>query len=557
MFEALNYWSFAANKSGFADQANTAFFDTCVRSHSSFCSLKDKRLKMSVGISFGIDEVRFCVDQNVGFIPSSVGGVAGCASHADSLACSLLCNRPAIVDVKRMLGYSTGEKQAAELSNVPQKLAVLFHSVQEALPGVHLTTWVVCLPYFDKNAYKLVEEAAKLANIDHLKVVAEYAACDLVYSRTTQAYAKEGPRIALHFNFETSVDLVLFEVEDGVYEKLCTMNVPGFSTKAIDDLLVKHVVQQAKKAGQTDLDAQALQATCRKAKHALSTSESVFINVDDHGCITTSLTSSPSGRSVCISRADFNDLLTDLMIQMRQSIILLLSTKLVQPSRVDNVVVAGKSSKVCGVRDMLERLFETSKVFMSIDPEEVTTLGAGLHASSLFRRVAGSCDDCYHGPLDVTQFALGIKSGDKTTMFIPKNTVLPAQKELWFRSHQARHEVVVVEEVQNDQEGTSTCHELWSFIFEGQKTQRLLQVEDIMLVRMTFELNAQNMLTVAAHESWSESETKVCFDLSKARAFNLHTDQKESDLELITKRVDTVPTSSSKQAIKQVAEYVD
>lgn len=556
MFEALNYWFFAANNSGFADQTNTAFFDTCVRSHSSFCSLKDKRLNMSVGISFGMHEVRFSVNQTFSFIPSFV---AGCAEHADAFACSPLCNLPAIVDVKRMLGYSKGEKQVAELSNVPQKLAVLLHNVQEALLGVHLTTWVVCLPYFDESAYKFVEEAAKIANIDHLEVVAEYVACDLAYSRLTctQAYTTKGLRTVLHVNFETSLGLVLFEVEDNVYEKLCTMDVPDVSTKAIDDLLVKHVVKLAGKTCRTDLDAQAVRATCRQAKHALSKSDSVFVNVDDHGRISTSLISATSGISVCITRTDFNALLTDLMIQMRQSIILLLSTKHFQASRVDNVVVAGESSKVCGVRDMLERLFETSKVLMSLDPEKVTTLGAGLHASSLFRRVAGLCDDCYHGPLDVTQFALGIKSGDKTTMFIPKNTVLPAQKELWFRSHQARHEVVVVEEVQNDQEGTSTCHELWSFIFEGQKTQRLLQVEDIMLVRMTFELDAQNMLTVAAHESWSESETKVCFDLSKARAFNLHTDQKESDLELITKRVDTVPTSSSKQAINQVAEYVD
>jgi molecular chaperone DnaK (HSP70) len=202
-----------------------------------------------------------------------------------------------------------------------------------------------------------------------------------------------------------------------------------------------------------------------------------------------------------------SELLASLVRQVRQSILACLANT--STTCVDNVVLAGKASKMRGVSEMLQDLFGAHKVLDSIDPEQVTALGAALQA----RHLCGLVN--YFGNFDVLQVALGVKTAECITTIFPKNTVFPARKELWFRARFANNKVVVIEG-----EHASTCRKLYSLVV--QSTQGL---DEHMLVRIVFELSAQQKLSVAIYQSWSDSETTFVCDLS------LGDDQESPDLE--------------------------
>lgn len=236
-----------------------------------------------------------------------------------------------------------------------------------------------------------------------------------------------------------------------------------------------------------------------------------------------------------------SELLASLVRQVRQSILACLGDT--STTRVDNVVLAGKASKMHGVSEMLQDLFGAHKVLESIDPEQLTALGAALQA----RRLCGTFLSCcnYFEQFDVLQVALGVKTAESITTIFPKNTVCPARKELWFRARHANNKVVVVEG-----EHASTCRKLYSFVV--QSTQGL---DEDMLVRIVFELSAQQKLSVAIYQTWSDSETTFVCDLS------LGDDQESPDLEPVQLvdmpgilRATSSTTSKATQLVEQVED---
>lgn len=206
----------------------------------------------------------------------------------------------------------------------------------------------------------------------------------------------------------------------------------------------------------------------------------------------------------CVGKA--NDM--SFVEQVRQSILACLANT--STTCVDNVVLAGKASKMRGVSEMLQDLFDAHKVLDSINPEQVTALGAALQARHMCVPLVN-----YFGNFDVLQVALGVKTAESITTIFPKHTIFPARKELWFRARFDNNKVVVVEG-----EHASTCRKLSSFVV--QSTQGL---DEDMLVRIVFELSAQQKLSVAIYQTWSDSETTFVCDLS------LGDDQESPDLE--------------------------
>jgi L1 cell adhesion molecule like protein len=110
---------------------------------------------------------------------------------------------------------------------------------------------------------------------------------------------------------------------------------------------------------------------------------------------------------------------------------------------IHDVVLVGGSTRIPKVQNMLREFFGGKELCRSINPDEVVTYGAAIHASIL----SGQTDD---GRLvdvllrEIMPLSLGIEAAsgeidtrhDVMSIVIPRNTVIPTKK----RHYRTRHD---------------------------------------------------------------------------------------------------------------------
>ena len=493
-----------------------------------------------VGIDVGSQELRVCYNHECTSIPYTKE-----------------------VNLKQLLGY-TNPNETLTQGQVLDEVSAILQSIQETLQVV-ADVVVLCLPSYKQDADNILKHAARNVGISTLRVVTSGAACLLAY-HYLESFTDE-KQVVLFINFGRCMELQLFEVEDRIFDKIGSLVVPDVTSFAIDKLLANYVVEQVKKLYNTDVEAsQQLLEACSKAKHGLSKATRVFIDIhpsestdqvehdrqkvstqdehdqqevgkhDDHEGVSKdegSKASSKPGLQVGVDRFEFDALIDGFVNNIVQkSIVLFLGQHEMQS--VDKVLLAGRSSQICAVRNMLDNLFGRKKVCYTLDPANVKAMGAEFQARCLGRQDV-FFGDTFISPLEVARLPLGIKLGDSMLCFIPKNSVLPAKKVLWFRSDcKAHHEIEVVEG------SSSKCCVVGKLIVQSVALYGGM-------IRVTLELNGEK-LRVAAYDAKLDFETETCFDLPKLTEAELEALQVEHDAATL----DTTKTQCSKHTIQGV-----
>src|SRR4029079_10249666 len=94
----------------------------------------------------------------------------------------------------------------------------------------------------------------------------------------------------------------------------------------------------------------------------------------------------------------------------------------VDPSKIDEVVLVGGSTRIPRVQAIVKELFG-KEPHKGVNPDRVVALGAAIHAGALAGEVKALL------LLDVTPLSLGIETmGGVMTTLIPRNTTIPTRK---------------------------------------------------------------------------------------------------------------------------------
>jgi len=377
----------------------------------------------------------------------------------------------------------------------------------EAYLGEKVTEAVITVPaYFDDTQRQATKDAGRIAGLDVKRIVNEPTASALAYGLDKQ----KDEKIAVYDLGGGTFDISILELSEGVFEVRSTNGDTHLGGDDFDQRVIDWLGEEFKKSEGIDLTKdrialQRLKEAAEKAKIELSSTTSTEINLP----FVSADASGPKHLVLSLTRAKLDDLVADLVTKTADPVKKALADAGMKPDEIDEVILVGGMTRMPAVVEAVKKMFGGKEPHKGVNPDEVVAVGAAIQAGVL----AGEVKDVLL--LDVTPLSLGIETmGGVATKMINRNTTIPTSHTQIFSTASDNQPSVDIVVLQGEREMASDNKKLATFRLDGipPAPRGVPQVE------VTFDIDANGILNVAAKDKATNKEQKVTITASSMLA---------------------------------------
>ena len=372
----------------------------------------------------------------------------------------------------------------------------------EAYLGEPIKQAVITVPaYFNDSQRQATKDAGRIAGLDVQRIINEPTAAALAYGLDK----KDNQTILVFDLGGGTFDVSVLDVGGGVIEVRATNGDTHLGGDDWDEHIVKWVAEQFKSESGIDLhqDPQAMQRlreAAEKAKIELSSVVETEINLP----YITADVNGPKHLQTKLIRSRFEQLTEDLVARLHQPFKSALKDANLDASEIDEVVLVGGATRMPMVQELIRSL-TNKEPHKGVNPDEVVAIGAAIQGGVL----TGDVKDVLL--LDVTPLSLGLETlGGVMTVLIERNTTIPVKKSEVFSTAEDNQTAVDIHILQGERPMAADNMSLGRFRLEGIPPA----MRGTPQVEVTFDIDANGILNVTAHDKATGKEQKVTITAS-------------------------------------------
>jgi molecular chaperone DnaK len=405
--------------------------------------------------------------------------------------------------------------------------------------GEEVTQAVITVPaYFNDSQRQATKDAGRIAGLEVLRIINEPTAAALAYG--VDKVSKKDRKVAVYDLGGGTFDISIIEIAnvdgDTQIEVLATNGDTFLGGEDFDQAIMDWAVSTTLKEQGFDLTKdvlalQRLKEAAEKAKIELSSSQQTDINLP----YITATADGPKHLNLRLTRAQFEELVGELIVRSMQPCKQCLLDANVAPADIDEIILVGGQTRMPKVQDTVQEFFGKAPR-KDVNPDEAVAVGAAIQGQVL----SGGRTDVLL--LDVTPLSLGIETmGGVMTKMVKKNSTIPTKHTQVFSTAEDNQPAVTIKAFQGERELVTYNKLLGEFNLEGipNAPRGGPQIE------VTFDIDANGILHVSAKDKNTGKENKITIKsdsgLSEAEIEQMVRDA-ESNAEADKKQLDLIQT---------------